>query len=449
MTFRERLMLACTGLLITACAIVFVRYGTYQFLVRDFGWDDAWTQAIFSDQKKLQHWKAPRRLPDDEIPVDWAGKYPFPELAPGPSQAQDALLLQMEQQFHEQQSVFDAWTNRNFFSYMKFIEAMQMYRNIIGWNIAMIDPANNVVQLPDGYLFGLSDALDQGQRIDATLRLADFCRSRGVHFIVCLAPWKVPRSSPYAGTLDFSNQNADAYLSGLRAHDIDCIDLRDNLAETGLPYSKLFFRTDHHWTPDTARWAVTQLAKHLNNLYGYQADLSLLEPSRFREEKYPASFLGSFGSKVTLARTAPEDFSLYFPESPTAFHISIPSMALERRGDFSVLYDQKQLDCDSLYDDYAYHAYAYGDRALISIHNERRMDGKKLLLLHDSFGASATPFLALCTESLDTIDPRYFLGSLQTYIEREHPDTVVLLYDAIEFSLDAHIPTPRSPFDLR
>ena len=120
-------------------------------------------------------------------------------------------------------------------------------------------------------------------------------------------------------------------------------------------------------------------------------------------------------------------------------------MKIDRQGDFSILYNMKELKPGS----YSYHAYAYGDRALIQIQNKKKQDGKHLLLLHDSYGASAAPFLALGMERLDLLDTRYFTGSFRTYIEREHPDTVILCYGAIEFNLDDILNPPKKPFDFR
>ena len=119
-------------------------------------------------------------------------------------------------------------------------------------------------------------------------------------------------------------------------------------------------------------------------------------------------------------------------------------MDIDRTGDFSIFYDMKKMTPLTAYD-----TYAYGNRALLQIQNQAKKDGRKLLLIHDSFADVMTPFLALGMEYLQSIDPRYFYGSLQTFIEKERPDTVILFYDIIEFNLDGHHATPRSPFDLR
>ena len=79
MTFREKIMLACTSSLIFACMITLVRYGTYQWFIRNLSWDNTFTRTIFYDREDLQHYKTPRNIPDDEIPINWISRYPFLE----------------------------------------------------------------------------------------------------------------------------------------------------------------------------------------------------------------------------------------------------------------------------------------------------------------------------------------------------------------------------------
>lgn len=450
MTFRERLMLGCAGLLVAACATVFVRYGAYHHLIRQLSWDNAFTQTLFSDDATLQHYRAPRTIPDDEVPIDWAARYPFPQEslpADVPTQKEDSFLQKLQQKkqvIQQRENQFSDWTNRHFFQQQSFVYAKNVYENSLGWNIALLHDYSSVVQMPDGYLTAFLERRDLSRQADATIKLADFCRAHHVAFLMVLGPGKISRSDPYASVFDFSNENGDAFLSKLRENNIDCLDLRAAIEAEQRPQHSLFFRTDHHWTPAAARWAAKNICEHLNAFYGYTADLSLFDATKFDEKKYSAFYLGSHGIQRTRARSIPDDFSLYHPKFSTSFHLSIPSMDIDRTGDFSIFYDMKKMTPLTAYD-----TYAYGNRALLQIQNQAKKDGRKLLLIHDSFADVMTPFLALGMEYLQSIDPRYFYGSLQTFIEKERPDTVILFYDIIEFNLDGHHATPRSPFDLR
>lgn len=212
-----------------------------------------------------------------------------------------------------------------------------------------------------------------------------------------------------------------------------------------------FFKTDHHWKPETALWAAQKVAQVLNDRFSYNADLTELNPENFNKTVFPQKHLGSYGQRVTLSRTLPDDFSLFFPKFPTSIHLDIPSMNLSKDGDFSILYDRHRLDSqkdsDNPYPPYVYATYLYGERAIISIKNHQKKNEKKLLMLHDSFSDSMAPFLALSMEQLNLVDLRCFTGSIKNYIQQNRPDTVVVCYTVSVLNWDKIY--PRSVFDFR
>jgi len=448
MTFRERLMLACAGLLLASCITVFLRYGTYQFLIRDFRINNAWTTAIFADQPTLQQYQAPQPTPPEEVPMDWNAQYPSPEEPATPTPPQENAIQQGERHFREQVGKFSAWSNQKFFSYMSFVEAMQCYQHAIHWNIPLYSDLYSFAELPDGRLTGFFRKTDVSRPASQTASFAAFCRENGINFLFVLAPNKISREEPYNGTLDFSNENGDDFLAQLKKKGIDVLDLRPVLDEQVEKRADLFFRTDHHWHPQTARSAAQAIAHELNIRYGYTADLSLFSPSRYSERIYPAHHLGSYGQRLTLARTQPDDFPLFYSKFPALFRLQIPSMAIDHTGDFSVFYYMKELDFShGFYGSYAYGTYAYGERALLSIQNQNKSDGRKLLLVRDSFSDAMIPFFALSMEQLDAIDVRRFTGSLRSYLQKERPDTVVVCYTISE--LNWNQTNRRDIFSLR
>ena len=65
----------------------------------------------------------------------------------------------------------------------------------------------------------------------------------------------------------------------------------------------------------------------------------------------------------------------------------------------------------------------------MEVTNHKLEEGKKVLLLKDSFGLSTAPFLATAIRQLDVIDLRYFNGSLERYVEESRPDIIVVMYN--------------------
>ena len=91
----------------------------------------------------------------------------------------------------------------------------------------------------------------------------------------------------------------------------------------------------------------------------------------------------------------------------------------------------------------------YGDRAIIQIENLLEAEDRKILFVHDSFADSVIPFMALGIQSIDSIDLRYFTGSLESYIEESEPDMVIVMYNAGEVSEDVEYLTHTDLFDFR
>ena len=112
--------------------------------------------------------------------------------------------------------------------YQVLVEAGRRYENLIGWQV--VDPSKHVARLADGNLTFAFPHDDQQERIASVARLADFSAAQGARLIFVLAPFKVDAFGDEAvnGRLDFSNQNADELLAGLRQHGIEVVDLRED-----------------------------------------------------------------------------------------------------------------------------------------------------------------------------------------------------------------------------
>lgn len=319
---------------------------------------------------------------------------------------------------------------------MDIVKIANAYQSLIGWNISQINSYNSPIELPDGQWIGLNPRMDTTEISNAVISLANKLEKQNIQFMVVLAPNKIARNEkPFDGNLDFSNANGDQFLSRIKAAGISTLDIRDEIVTEGLNQHDLFYRTDHHWKASTARWATGKIFEKINAQFDYTSDNRFLSPDMYNEKNYEALYLGSRGKKVTISRAKPDNFTIYLPKFKTDFTISIPSMDIKKSGDFSVLYNMKTLDRNK--DHYslgAYGAYAYGDRAIIKVHNNLKSDGKNMLLIRDSFGDSVIPFLSLGMENLTAIDLRHFTGSLQSYIQENKPDTILLLFYSEELT---------------
>jgi len=205
-------------------------------------------------------------------------------------------------------------------------------------------------------------------------------------------------------------------------------DFRKILHAEGMKHHEAFFRTDHHWKPETGLWAAKHILEFLRDDYGWRVEPEILNPDRFEHKVYPEWFLGSQGKKLSLLRVKPDDFTMLYPKFRTFIHYEAPHEGVNISGDFSVTYYMKSVERKDYYGLSPYGAYKYGDQPLDMIHNLLNHDGKKILVIHDSMFNCVIPLIALGVEEVHGMDLRHFTGSLRSYIKATKPDMVITAY---------------------
>ncbi|GHT96738.1 hypothetical protein FACS1894141_7210 [Spirochaetia bacterium] len=202
--------------------------------------------------------------------------------------------------------------------------------------------------------------------------------------------------------------------------------MRENIRQENRDHHRLFYKTDHHWKAETGLWAAGIIAQYLNANNGFNIDVGLFDPERYRYDVYEGSNLGSLGRKVTLIRAHADDGVLIYPEFDTDLSMLTLAGNIERQGTFGVTYKNKPIHKPNYYTSFYDWEYSIGNEV---IHNNLLHDGKKILFIMDSFFKTVTPFLALGVENIAAIDLRGFTGSLKTYIKQNKPDMVIVMYN--------------------
>ncbi len=289
-----------------------------------------------------------------------------------------------------------------------------------------------VVKLSDGalnfsYLTGAP--MDVSGLAESVNGLKDALAEREIPLLYVAAPQKVQDSSLLpVGLTDYNNQNADQLLSALEEHGTDTVDLRPLFAETGR-YADYFFRTDHHWKPEGAFLAWQHLAGVLEEDYGIGTNPAYTDEGNYEKVVYEDFFLGSQGKRVGTLYAGTDGITEYIPKFETSFTYECPSYPFTRTGTWeeSLLFPERVAERD-LFNGNPYTLYAGGDYPLATITNHMDPNGKKVVLLRESFSCALTPFLALSCSELTTIDLRYFQGGLMETLEEIDPDLVIVLY---------------------
>ena len=317
-SFREKAMLLCMLVLIFFFISIFVRLGAKQILIKRLHWDNAITHTIFFDNKILQ--RIEENAKHRKVDVNWKEEYPFDD-------AEDVTIWQKGKAFEAKiRTIEDGkigkWCTEHLVLYRWFVEAGREVEQKIGWNV--INPAMQVAKMQDGYLTFVENNKNQDERIAAVNEFADFVKSQNAEFLYIQSPGKTnPWGDSEMKGIDYSNENADRLLEGLKAKGISVYDLRQDLYEHvgSAGWHQAFFRTDHHWKPDTALWAAGRIVEKLANDYGVDVNREHFSLNDYYDDKYEKSFLGSQGKKLTLVNTELDDFDIYYPKFKTNVYI--------------------------------------------------------------------------------------------------------------------------------
>lgn len=183
----------------------------------------------------------------------------------------------------------------------------------------------------------------------------------------------------------------------------------------------IFYRTDHHWTTKGAYAAYLELCKHMG--------LNAQKEEDFHIRQATGTFFGSLYSKSGFRHVQPDSVQLYMPKHPEAYTVSYVDEG--RTTDSLYAMDQLQEK-----DKYA--VFLNGNHALVRIQTGQK-NGRKLLVVKDSYANSFVPFLLMHFGEIDVVDLRYYEGDLAALVKERGIREMLLLYNAITFCEDPSI----------
>lgn len=447
--FRGKVMLCCLMVLVVFMSGIFLRLGTRQVLVKRLGMDNAFTKMVLFDRQELQGKEGENKK---NVDINWAAKYPFYEQQAASYQLGNLLRnmsgLKLSIKKLEKEKI-DKWCRDYMAFYSVLVEAGRGIDNVLAWDL--MTPGMDVYRLQDGYLTYSYKKLDMAEHIGAVAEFAQLVSQQGGRLLYVQSPGKTnPFGDRELDGLDYANYNTDMLLQGLQARGVDVFDLRQDMYRDmgNEGWHKAFFRTDHHWLPSTALWAAEKLAARLHADYDVDVDFGHFSEADYDVVNYENYFLGSQGKKVTLAKTTAEDIALYYPKFSTDVRLEIPSLGIDTRGDFTIMYDMEMVKKRDFYGGHPYAAYGYGDMPEIKVHNftNEYLRDKKILIIKDSMVDTVLPFLSMGLKDITLLDIRHFNGSVRRYVEDCKPDIVIVMY---KLSCEPIVWNHKDKFDFR
>ncbi|MCL2208086.1 MAG: hypothetical protein FWB90_08365 [Fibromonadales bacterium] len=320
---------------------------------------------------------------------------------------------------------------KNLFPFRKLIVQVAFFVDFYFGNKIL---PNNVIDLGDGYL---TEPTTKGHltNIDAFVQkmshLKHILDSIGIPLIYAQYPYVICSEDNISKTGKDQNMQAkDELVKKLKNIDIIVIDLHKEIHQRANDYSKefhhsLFYKTDHHWTAKTAILAGQIISEKLNYFFDFGLKTELLDTANFTEI-FAKKWLGSMGGKV-IPLYPKEDFYIYTPKYATDINWLLlywlwgyDNKLFESNGNFDSIYNFLPEPIDNL----EVHALAY-PRFSFS-RNGNLPDGKKILIIGDSFNNSLSKFLALIFKEVNFIYRRSSL--LDDYLVNK-PDVVIIGFD--------------------
>ncbi len=278
---------------------------------------------------------------------------------------------------------------------------------------------NSVVFGDDGYLLEIP-TFDDEQLADNLGKVESFIENTensGKNVYVALVPDailamkdKLPKTYP----IDTVIERVEEVLNRDSLNHINLFETIDAHKD-----EYIYYRTDHHWTSLGSYYAYCELMKALG--------LTPREFSEFANSEVSKDFLGTMFSKSGAKWSKPDSvFVLEIPENSY-------SVKLDDSKEYDSMFFAEHLDKKDKYS-----VFLDGNHALTKIKNANG-NGKKVLLVKDSFAHSLAPLLATDFSEVHLIDLRYYKGSVSSYMAENGISDVVLLYGATNFMKDASL----------
>ena len=174
----------------------------------------------------------------------------------------------------------------------------------------------------------------------------------------------------------------------------------------------IYLRTDHHWSPLGAYYAARELCK--------VAGVHVPDLSEF-DERVTHSFVGTmygFTQDVSIKRS-PEDFVYYEPKN-VEYTTTYTNYSIDEN--YRVTAEHKPYT-DKFFFHYrdgsgaAYSTFMGGDCKITRVVTSTK-NGRKVLILKDSFGNALPGYLFGSFEEIHVIDGRYFTKNMVAYVSQ-------------------------------
>ncbi|MBR0596746.1 alginate O-acetyltransferase AlgX-related protein [Sinanaerobacter chloroacetimidivorans] len=323
--------------------------------------------------------------------------------------------------------------NEDTFQRHNFIELFGLTQKTMGKNIVSDSGYGALYKTSKAQITYAVMKKDVSNELEQIRTLKSQLDEIGIPLLYIQAPFKLPeKGNQLPPTVkDYANENADDFLAGLAASDIDYLDLRQVFWSSDLDQNQLFFNTDHHWTIDGAFLSMGTIVDKLNNDYQFHIDDRITNIENYNRTTYEDFYIGSMGRRVGKLYGGVDDFTLITPDFDTSYTLYERDYGGEKvyEGSFEeAVLTKDYIDQEAPLDTNRYAVY-HGDNAELEFINHNVNSGK-IMMIKDSFGLPVYSFLSLGVQELRALDVRLYKESVFEYAKKYRPEVVIILYNA-------------------
>ncbi len=185
------------------------------------------------------------------------------------------------------------------------------------------------------------------------------------------------------------------------------VDLRDTFQNTR---EQIYFKTDHHLN-----------AAGSYQMYAAFCQASGRKPTTFTKAVTSPDFYGTGYSKSGLWLKDPDPMEIWKPLNPSEYQVTISDYGTTET--YDNLYFEEHLENMDQYP-----VYLDGNHALTVIENKNVHNGRRLLLIKDSYAHTFATYAAEDYELICMVDLRYFQQMTSPLVEQYGLNEIVYLY---------------------
>lgn len=315
----------------------------------------------------------------------------------------------------------EEYTSSKFMLSLALEKINDTFDKMLGWSNVYAREEGSDFKLKNGSKYTAIEKENMEEKTACIDKMHAIAQKKEAQFLYVQLPYKVDDSKEQIpwGAASFENENADVLLQKLQNKQINTLDLRDALKEKGWNVENGFYISDGHWTIPSAYEATRCIVDKLNAEYDYQYAADFYDMERFKTRIYQ-----------TNNAEAPDDVEVVFP----SFETNLTYLDGFRNTEFTGAYDESIMDMRMMEDARStvltiYMANRIRNSYLCDIINNNKTDndGKKILILSNSFSWYVASFLALDTS--EVIYSYYYDNweAAELIMDKMQPDTVIMI----------------------